>query len=774
MTGAGGGIAQALLDELRERYHVRALFRADSAVSRRWEERGCTIVRGDISDEAALSTLVQGSTFVFHCAAAVTGSYPQAHAVNVDGTRALARAAAAHGCRRFVHMSSIAVYAGTSPRDGAFDEGLDLVEHPDMGGYSLTKLRSEKVLREAASSSNLSFVILRPTCVYGPHTKPYTMVPLEMIRKGLPVIVGDGQGLLDVIYVDDVARAMVLAAEAPNANGEVFNIGHQLLPFNEFYAYMGHMLHRPVRHLPAAIPRALMRLAERGPGPLARRLQSARKVASFLLRASENTSRYPSSKAAALLAFSPSVPVSAGMLATEVWARKQAVIGRSNFSLPGYGPLHFRPAALAHPETESDIVQMIGIAVRAEVPAKAIGSLHSLCPIPETDGVCLVLDRYNRLLGVTGTSVTVEAGMKLRDLHNHLAAHGVALPVSGSISEQTVSGAISTATHGGSIQYPALSDYVEAIRIVRADGTVVDLDQSHELFPAAVVSLGVLGVISTVTFRCVPAFQLESRSVVMTVPELIENFDALHRGSRYVSVVYFPIIDRVEVVTADLASAMPARGSVGGPKVAGSNGLAQRLALPVAKSAAWMLHRYGLAPVRRALASRSAGRFYQSRAGRSDHVLAVGDVEGAQRSPMTMQDMELAVRYEQATAALRALRDHFSTTRRYPLLPIHIRCASRSGQWMSPAYERDVCYFDFWQYPRSDAAFQEIYDVMDRFECRFHWGKETPADRQTIKARYPRWDDFARLRQEWDPRGVFLNAYMASFLGEPPGAARRE
>jgi FAD/FMN-containing dehydrogenase len=599
-------------------------------------------------------------------------------------------------------------------------------------------------------------------------------VPLELIRKGLPVIVGNGQGLLDVIYVDDVARAMVAAAESPQADGEVFNIGHELLTFNEFYAYLGRMLDRPVRHLPAAIPRALMSLAERGPGPVARRLQSARKVASFLLRASENTSRYPSSKAASLLRFSPTQRVAAAMLATEVWARKQEVIGRRTFSLPGYGPLHFRPAALAHPETERDIVQMVGIAVRAEVPAKAIGSLHSLCPIPETDGVCLVLDRYNRLLEATGTLVTVEAGMKLRDLHNHLAARGLALPVSGSISEQTVSGAVSTATHGGSIQYPALSDYVEAVRIVRADGSVAVLDRSHDLFPAAVVSLGVLGVMSTVTFRCVPAFQLESRSVVMTVPELMDNFDALHRRSRYVSVVYFPIIDRVEVVTADLAPSSSARSSTRGTKTAGSNGLAQRLVLLVAKSAAWMLHRYGFAPVRRALAARSAGRFYESRAGRSDHVLAVGDVEGARRSPMTMQDMELAVRYEQARTALGALRDFFATTGRYPLMPIHIRCSSQSSQWMSPAYERDVCYFDFWQYPRSDAAFQEIYDVMDRFECRFHWGKETRADRQTIRARYPKWDDFARVRQDWDPRGVFLNAYMAAFFGEPPAAGRRE
>jgi D-arabinono-1,4-lactone oxidase len=122
--------------------------------------------------------------------------------------------------------------------------------------------------------------------------------------------------------------------------------------------------------------------------------------------------------------------------------------------------------------------------------------------------------------------------MKLRDLNNVLAARGMALPVNGSNSEQTVSGAISTATHGGSIHHGALSDYVDAIRIVKADGTAVDIDRSHELFPGVVVSLGVLGIVSTVTFRCVPSFQLESRKTVKTGQELVDDFDGINRRSR--------------------------------------------------------------------------------------------------------------------------------------------------------------------------------------------------------------------------------------------------
>lgn len=158
-----------------------------------------------------------------------------------------------------------------------------------------------------------------------------------------------------------------------------------------------------------------------------------------------------------------------------------------------------------------------------------------------TEGVCIVLDRYKRLLSVAGSLVTVEAGMTLAELNAEVAPRGLALPILGSITAQTVAGAISTATHGGSLHHGSLSDCVEAIRIVKADGTVVQLDRASPEFPAAVVSMGLLGLLSTVTFRCVPAFQLQSRSSVLSLLELVNTFDEVNRRNQYVNMLYFPL-----------------------------------------------------------------------------------------------------------------------------------------------------------------------------------------------------------------------------------------
>jgi nucleoside-diphosphate-sugar epimerase len=771
VTGGSGGIGQALLEQLIDLYEVKALFRTRTGMTDTWQRRGCTAVWGDLDDEEALGELVAGARFVFHCAAVVAGPSRQSHAVNVEGTRRLARAAARQGCQRFVHVGSAAVYsAAATEGDRDYTEDTPLSEHGGMAVYSLTKLRSENALSEVARESGLEFTILRPTCVYGPHTRSYTSIPLALIRKGVPVILGDGQGLLDAVYVDDVARAMLLAAPSPRANGEVFNIGHQPVTAERFYGHYARMLNRPARHVPLSLLSATMRLLDLVPGRQGMTLPEWRRGAALLLWAARNTRRFPSSKATAVLGYSPQVTLPTGMLQVELWARRQGLVDGTRHSLEGYGLLPFRPIALVRPESEEDIVRIVRTARRGDHRVKAIGSLHSLCPIPETDGICVVLDRYDKLLAADGRLVTVQAGMKLRDLNDALAALKLALPVNGSIAEQTVSGAISTATHGGSIHHGTLSDCVETVRIVRADGTARDIDRSQHVFPAVIVSLGLLGIVSTVTFRCVPSFALRSRISVRKAEEVLDGFDRIHRGSLYVDMLYYPITDDVEILTIDRTEEQPIHGSNGGERRAATAeppGATGRAGLLVAKSGAWLLSRFRLNAVQRRLTSRAVGSYYRPRAGRSDHVLVFGDRGASRRSPMTIQDMEIAIPYEQAREAIGLLRDHFLTTRKYPLFPVHIRASARSDLWLSPSHERDVCWLELWQYPRHPAAFRQIHELMRRFHYRFHWGKEAPAGPEYIREEYARWDDFVRLRNEWDPTGMFSNGYLESFFTPP-------
>src|SRR5438045_1393608 len=98
VTGASGGLGHALLASLLNQYRVKALFRSGSQAAAVWQDKGCTPIWGDLSDEVALGELVRDARYVFHCAALVTSaSYADSHAVNVDSTRELAKAAGRSG-----------------------------------------------------------------------------------------------------------------------------------------------------------------------------------------------------------------------------------------------------------------------------------------------------------------------------------------------------------------------------------------------------------------------------------------------------------------------------------------------------------------------------------------------------------------------------------------------------------------------------------------------------------------------------------------------------
>jgi L-gulonolactone oxidase len=769
VTGGSGGIGQALLEQLVGHYHLRALFRTKTAVSDAWVRRGCEAVWGDLTDEAALAELAAGARFVFHCAALIQGAYEAARAVNVEGTRRLARVAAAHACERFVHVSSVAVY-GFVPGRADCLEDTALVESEDLGAYGLTKLQAEAALREVANEHGLAFTIVRPTCVYGPNTKPYTQIPIALIRRGIPVVVGDGHGLIDAVYVDDVARALVLAARSPAAAGEAFNLGHETVTLDDFYAHYGRMLNRRPSHLPVAVINTVLGMLNTLPATVWPQL---RRGGVFLLGMADNKQGFPSAKAYAAFGYAPEVGLATGMLETEIWAKRRGFIPRTAYTVTAYspGPIPFSPLSMVHPETEEDLVRCTNIARKHGITAKAIGSLHSLSPIPETEGLSIVLDRYNRLLRVEGTLVTVQAGMTLRALNEALAGVNLAMPILGAIAEQTVAGAISTATHGGSLHLGSISDAVEAVRVVRADGLVLDIDRAHELFPALAVSLGVLGILSTVTFRCVPAFALQSRSTVSPADRVLGEFDDLNRRNLFVDMLYFPVTDEIEVLSmnriAGDESALAGRAAppLRPPSAVLDSVIVRRLRTRGLQALAWLLLRSR--PLQRRFTRLGVGGSYKPRSGRSDQVLAFGDQGTLTRSPMMLllHGLEVAVPYAQGRTAIGVLRDHFRATGKYPLLPIHIRTSARSDLWLSPAYDRDVCWLEFWLCPSDNLSMAQIHVLLEPFRYRFHWGKGAPATRAYISRQYEQWHAFEQLREAWDPAGMFLNSYLQTFFG---------
>ncbi len=218
-----------------------------------------------------------------------------------------------------------------------------------------------------------------------------------------------------------------------------------------------------------------------------------------------------------------------------------------------------RPELYLLPESLPEIEKITKLAGKCRRRITTTGSGHSPSSLTCTSSWLVNLDNYNRVLDVykqTGL-VVVQSGIRLYQLSEELDKHGLAMPNLGSINEQSIAGAISTGTHGSSLRHGLLSDNIPSLRITLADGTTKSCSSegNPELFRAALLSLGALGIISEITFRAVPAFTLRWKQVIDTDAKMLNRWDHdLWTHAEFVRVWWFPYTRRAVTWSAGKTS----------------------------------------------------------------------------------------------------------------------------------------------------------------------------------------------------------------------------
>ncbi len=185
-------------------------------------ELGVHELRGDIRDEAACRELVDGARILVHAAAAlpIRGSRGEIRSVNVDGTLTLLAAAAEARVRRVVFISSTAVYG--VPEKHPIEEDDPLV---GVGYYGESKIEAEDVCR-AFMRRGLDCVILRPKTFIGPERLGVFEILFDWIHDGRRIyVLGDGSNRYQLLAVEDLVAAILLAASKRAATGETLNVG---------------------------------------------------------------------------------------------------------------------------------------------------------------------------------------------------------------------------------------------------------------------------------------------------------------------------------------------------------------------------------------------------------------------------------------------------------------------------------------------------------------------------------------------------------------------
>jgi len=349
----------------------------------------------------------------------------------------------------------------------------------------------------------------------------------------------------------------------------------------------------------------------------------------------------------------------------------------------------------------------------------------------------------------------VEAGVVLGELNRRLDALGLAIENLGDIDRQTIAGSIATGTHGTGARLRSISAQIEAVDLVGADGSSVEIDAGDPpALAAARLSLGALGLIYAVTVRVVPAFTLARLDHPLPLDETLARLDELNEANDHFEFYVFPHTTTAlcrETRRSDEPPRPRSPAAVYAQEVMLENWVGQLFVLAGRRLP-------NQVPRLARIAARGVGR--STKVDRSHRVFA-----SERRIKFT--EMEYGIPREHAAEAVRRVLHLAGRPELRVTFPIEVRFVAADDVILSASHGRNTCYIAVHQDRKLDwePYFRGVEEIMESYGGRPHWGKRHFHTAESLAPRYPRWQEFQRLRARLDPAGRFANAYTDRVLG---------
>ncbi|GBC03040.1 hypothetical protein RclHR1_04960004 [Rhizophagus clarus] len=414
-------------------------------------------------------------------------------------------------------------------------------------------------------------------------------------------------------------------------------------------------------------------------------------------------------------------------------------------------------------ENEDDIIKIVELAKRYNKNVRAIGAGHSPSDLACTDGLMINTDNFNKIIEIDleNKTVTVEAGIRLYKLNEELQKNGLALSNLGSISEQSIAGAISTATHGSGINFSNISSQVLGLTLLTASKGKINCsaEENEDIFKASLCSIGALGIILKVKIQCESAFKLESNQFPMRFNDILNDLDSIIDSAEHVRFWYFPHTENCIIWKANKTT---------------------KESKPQEKNyfrnyiISYQLYQF-LLYISRYLPSMLPllnQKMFNYNFSQEKQFIDDSYKQFNFDCLFPQYTSEWAIPLENTKEALEKLYDWINHNKEnvFVHFPVEIRFSDKDDIWLSPSYNRKVCYIGIIMYRPYDKPvpykklWAEFEKIMRSYGGRPHWAKAHTMTTIEFEKTYPKFKEFIKLQKSLDPNGIFLNSYLKRHL----------
>ena len=407
-------------------------------------------------------------------------------------------------------------------------------------------------------------------------------------------------------------------------------------------------------------------------------------------------------------------------------------------------------------ETEQELQEVIEKSDKIRVS----GTKQSSADIVAGINSIIDITTYNKILNFNESdkTITVQSGVILGDLLEAVEAKGWCIPCLPDINTVSVGGALATGTHGTSGKL--LCEYVTQFRLVLADGSIKEINEQDELMDAVRVSLGSLGIMSTITFKCEDIYTLHIKERPELDSEWLPKIKERLKQHDFLRILWMPHTDKGYVITGDKIN--PDKEVV---EDLGPAHLKNR------RKVSKQLYKYThIFPWFTSIANKILSkRFFSST---KEHKGTLYQATVTKKRGSTLELAEWTIALDKFPDAFKELKTEINkwSNKSFIHIPMDVRFVYKDKSWLSYAYGRDTvtmgCVTRNAANADSYEAFKSVERIFLKYGGRPHWGKRFDAKDAELSKIYEKWDDFKSLRREMDPTNKFLNPYLSSLFNE--------